>query len=246
MFLRREKMAVYRIAELNIKIDPLFHQTERRLEPYRADAEFADFEINLTPDDFDEYISSLAQACQEDSAESTLILTKICKTVLSCYDGFFFHSSCLALDGEGYVFSAPSGTGKSTHTRLWREYFGSRVTMINDDKPIVRRVNGEFRIFGTPWMGKSEIGSNTSAPIKAVYLLEQSKENHIEQVSAGRALGELLEATLLPRDRADMVRLLGLFDELFSEIPLFKLSCNMDVSAVRLAYGAANISEGAV
>lgn len=238
-----EKMGVYRIAELNIEINPRFHQTARRLEPYRAKNNFSDFEIKLSAEDFDEYISSLAQNCQEDTAESTLILTKICKTVLNRYDGFFFHSSCLELDGEAYVFSAPSGTGKSTHTKLWREYFGDRVTMINDDKPIIRLINGEFRVFGTPWMGKSEIGNNISAPIKAVYLLEQAEENSVQPLSAGKALGELLEATLLPRKREDMVNLLRLFDKMFSVIPLFKLSCNTDISAVKVAYNAANPTE---
>ena len=171
--------------------------------------------------------------------EGTVIFTKICKKVLESYDGLFFHSSSLSLDGEGYLFTALSGTGKSTHTAFWRELFGDRVTMINDDKPIIRKIDGRFYVCGTPWMGKSNIGTNMNAPIKAVYVLCRGEENRAEQVSPSKVFRELLEATLLPEKGENTVKLLELYDELFSSVKLIKLSCKPDIEAAKVAYAAA-------
>ena len=160
--------------------------------------------------------------------------------MLDGFDGFFFHSSCLELDGEGYVFSAVSGTGKSTHTALWRRHFGNRVTMINDDKPVIRKCDGKFYAYGTPWMGKADIGTNTKAPVKAVYILQRAEENTAVRVLPSQVMKQLLEATVIDAERSRMEKLLELLDEFFKETPLFLLGCNMDESAVMTAYNAAN------
>ena len=144
------------------------------------------------------------------------------------------------LDGEAYLFTALSGTGKSTHTALWRKRFGDRVTMINDDKPIIRNIDGKFWVCSTPWMGKSEIGTNIDVPIKAVYVLQRGEKNTAERVSTARVFKQLLEATLVPDTAENMQKLLELFDGLFSSVPLFLLSCNTDEEAAQVAYNAAN------
>ena len=233
-------MPIYKIAALYISIKPLYKQTQKRLSPYLCDNDSFDLEVNITDSEISQYISKCSEFCSPEGAESVLILTSICNNVLSLFDGFFFHSSSLMIDGEAYVFTALSGTGKSTHTSLWREYFGDRVTMINDDKPIIRKHNGKFCIYGTPWMGKSDIGNNVKAPVKAVYILERGKENRAEWVKTGEVFRQILEATLVPSDRENMSKLLVLLDEFFSSVQLFRLSCTMDIEAVKTAYEASN------
>ena len=231
-------MPIYRIAELNIKIEPKYKETVDCLEPYLTDSETFDFEVPIDPEDFASYAAKAPRPDKPAQNEGPYIYTYICRKVLREYDGFFFHSSCLALDGEGYVFTALSGTGKSTHTRNWCKYFGDRVTMINDDKPIIRKMNGKFYVCGTPWMGKSDIGCNMIAPLKAVYVLQRGEENRAEKVSAGAVLKQLIEATLLPRTKEDMQKQLSLFNELFTQIPIILLSCNKDEDSARVAYEA--------
>lgn len=233
-------MPIYRIADLNISINPKYKRTAQRLEPYKVNADTYDFEINLTDEEITSRSKLNSNPCIESEAESVLILTQLCTRVLAEYSGFFFHSSSLMLDGEAYVFTAKSGTGKSTHTALWREHFGNRVTMINDDKPIIRKKDGKFKIYGTPWMGKSDIGTNTSAPVKAVYILRRGKENSAERVSVGEVFKDLLEATVIPSDKKSMTTLLGLLDEFFSKTPVYILNCTMDIEAVTTAYNIAN------
>ena len=89
-------------------------------------------------------------------------------------------------------------------------------------------------------MGKSEIGSNIKAPVKAVFVLERSDENFAERVTVGEVFTRLLEATLVLPDRKNMAKLLTLFDEFFSSTQLFRLKCNTDISAPEVAYNAAN------
>ncbi len=235
-------MPIYRIADLNIEVNPKFETSRKRLESYAVEpneAEKTDISISVSDDEIRERCR-LSDNLSEQGAEDVLILSKFCNAVLDGFDGFFFHSSCLELDGKGYVFSAVSGTGKSTHTALWRKHFGNRVTMINDDKPIIRKCGGNFYVYGTPWMGKANIGTNTKAPVKAVYIIERAKENRAVRVLPSRVMKQLLEATVIDFEQSRMEKLLELLDEFFSTTPLFLLGCNMDESAVMTAYNASN------
>lgn len=94
--------------------------------------------------------------------ESLALYRQICERLIE-WDVVLFHGSALALDGKAYLFTAPSGTGKSTHAALWRQVFGTRVTMINDDKPLLRFAPEGVTVFGTPWAGKAHLQTNTSA-----------------------------------------------------------------------------------
>ena len=235
-------MPIYRIADLNVEINPKYKLAGQRLEPYIIQSDKSD-KVDITVSVTDGEITQrcmLGSNIDRQEAEDVLILTKFCNAVLDGFDGFFFHSSCLELDGEGYAFSAVSGTGKSTHTALWQKHFGDRVTMINDDKPIIRRCDGRFYVYGTPWMGKAGIGTNTKAPLKAVYILERAKKNRAARVLPSQVLRQLFEAAVIDVERSRMERLLELFDGCFSVTPLFLLSCNMEDSAVITAYNAAN------
>lgn len=236
-------MPIFRIADLNIKINPVYDYCSSRMTPYLTDAETVDFEICVTDDEISEYIRQSKTHCTRSGAESVLMLTKLCNTILERFDGFFFHSSSLMFENEAYVFTALSGTGKSTHTALWRKHFGGRVKMINDDKPIIRKHDGSFFIYGTPWMGKSDIGNNIKAPVKAVYILQRGTKNSAVRVRTGDVFKQILEATLIPTDKKNMITLLSLLDEFFTSVPLYLLTCNTDESAVQTAYDIANKTE---
>ena len=235
-------MPVYRIAELNIKMEPVYDETINRLKPYLSDSTDYDFEVEIDKEAFAKYSASSVFKNRPDIDEGPYLYTQICRKILSDYDGFFFHSSALEMDGQAYLFTALSGTGKSTHTRNWRRAFGDRVTMINDDKPLLRKIDGVFYACGTPWMGKSDIGCNMTSPVKAVYVLQRGEENKAQKISPGLVFKQLLEATLIPKTRENMGKLLSLFNDLFTGADLFLLTCNKDVEAAVVAYNAAQES----
>ncbi len=160
-----------------------------------------------------------------------LALQRAIAEQLPLHRRLLFHGSCLALDGKAVLFTARSGTGKSTHTRLWRQVFGSRVAMVNDDKPFLSLSGDAVTAWGSPWQGKHDLGGNLSAPLKAVCILTRGSENHIVPVSAWEALPTLMQQTYRPRSADALRATLGLVTELAERIPVYRLTCNMDPEA---------------
>ena len=164
--------------------------------------------------------------------ETLAVYRKICRRLLE-RDILLFHCSALELDGNAYLFTAPSGTGKSTHARLWRERFP--VTVINDDKPLLSFQDGQILVHGTPYAGKEGLQTNTSAPVKGIVILHQAKENTIAAVTAREAYPVLLNQTHRPEDGMGWIRTLELVQKL-AQLPVYRLGCTISQEAVTLAY----------
>lgn len=179
----------------------------------------------------------------EPYLESLALFRKLCDYALSNADGIIFHSSAIMVDGCAYLFTAPSGTGKSTHTRLWRELLGEKAVMVNDDKPIIRYIDGEFYVYGTPWNGKHHLDTNCRAKIKAICKIEQAKENKIEIISTSEMLMTILNQTIRPDNLEQMDKLLGLIDKMISKVGLYKLGCTISKEAAELAYSTMSKGE---
>lgn len=146
-----------------------------------------------------------------------------------------FHASAVAVDGTAYLFTAPSGTGKSTHTRLWRELFGDRAVMINDDKPFVDVKNG-FVTYGSPWNGKHRLGNPVSAGINGICWLNRGAENTIEQIDADVAFSELVKRVYMPSDPVLLKNVIEMVMKVCKSIPVYKLLCNMEPEAAKVSY----------
>ena len=150
------------------------------------------------------------------------------------------HGSALCMDGEGYIFTAVSGTGKSTHTRLWREAFGERVWMINDDKPLLRIESDGVTVYGTPWDGKHRLSRNASAPLKAIVLLTRSQTNHIEPLDRSRVFPEVYRQCYASAQPETMRRILQLEQTLLQHAECYRLGCNMEPDAALTAWRGMN------
>lgn len=233
-------MEIYRIADLNIGVESKYEFTKKYMKDYLVSDTKVDFTVTTT-DEMINYEKSIAiEKVTEPYYELTAILRSICKTILDEYNGFFLHCSCLEYEGKAIIFTAKSGTGKSTHSRLWRELLGDKVTMINDDKPIVRFVDNEFIIYGTPWNGKHSLSNNIKAPIKAIYYLYQAKENKVERCDAISSISKLLSQTILPDNNECMHRLLTMLENLVTQIPMFDLYCDISEDAVNTVLNSLN------
>jgi hypothetical protein len=155
--------------------------------------------------------------------------------ILPLYNALICHASAVSLKENGYIFLAKSGTGKSTHTRLWREYFGDRAVMVNDDKPLLH-IADTVTAYGTPYNGKHRLGTNTSVPLKAICILTRSADNHIEPISFEQAYKMLLQQVYRPADSILMMKTLTLIDRLGDSVKFYQLGCNMDISAAQVAF----------
>ena len=168
-------------------------------------------------------------------AEGVVVYEKI-SNALPAFDAFVMHSSVVEAGGGAYCFAAESGTGKSTHTRYWKEALGDRVTVINGDKPIYRFTGDQLIAHGTPWCGKENWQTRTSAPLKALCLLERGEENAVYPVDAFEMLGELSRHFHLPGGgQVDMVKLMELVDRMVTAVPVYRLRCRNDISAAKEA-----------
>ncbi len=162
-------------------------------------------------------------------------------TKLLEFNGFMLHASGVVYQDKAYLFSAPSGTGKSTHTTIWRKTFGEDKTyIINDDKPVIRMVDGKVMVFGTPWSGKTDQNKNESVPLQGICFLERGTENHIEVMPTREAVHRILDQTIRPTDTEHMSILLDLLDRLLKDIKVYKLYCNMENEAAIVAYNGMN------
>ena len=149
-----------------------------------------------------------------------------------------FHGSAIAVDGKGYLFTAHSGTGKSTHTRLWQQAFGDRAVMVNDDKPFLElRENGVW-LHGSPWSGKHGLDANICVPLQGLCILERGKENHIAPIAAQEALPMLQKQAYRPLAAEKESAFLQLTGQLSCSASLWKMACNKDPEAPQIAYHA--------
>lgn len=142
------------------------------------------------------------------------------------------HSSAISYKNSGLIFSAPSGTGKSTHTALWQKCFNKDVTLINDDSPFISINENNIVLHGSPWAGASGLNENKSVPLKAIVFLEQAKENSIEKLPTIFALRYLLKQINVPFDKTMTDKVYTLLNLLLSSVNCYLLKCLPNEDAV--------------
>lgn len=235
---------IYKIADTVVEIHSLHSEVQELCQDYKSD-ETPELIIETTQSDID---FERKKSAQEDAYEGlpirfftesyleTLAVYRKLAVALLDKDILLFHGSVIAVDGEGYLFTAKSGTGKSTHTRLWRQKFGDRAVMVNDDKPLIRLSGDQAIVYGTPWDGKHRLSTNTSVPLKALCILERNAENIIVPQTLHQVLPMLMQQSYRPREEAALRKTLMLISKLGMKVRLYRLGCNMNPSAADVAY----------
>lgn len=234
----------YKIADKVVEVTSIYNEVHEYCAEYQTD-ENADYSVMTARADIDyereksaredEIEGIPARQFSDGYLEELAVYRRIAEKMIE-FDTVLFHGSVIAVDGVGYLFTAKSGTGKSTHTRLWRAYFGDRAVMVNDDKPLLKITDSGVTAYGTPYNGKHRLGSNISVPLKAICILTRSADNHIEHITREQAYTMLLQQVYRPADMLKMAKTLELVDRLADSVKLYKLGCNMDISAAKVAF----------
>ena len=232
---------VIEIAGLATHVQPMFFSTREYCRSYLTDRE-PEFFIEVTEEDLIRQQAALDREADEEGLrhrkftdpflERTVIQERIATKLLE-RNTLLLHGSTIAVDGQAYLFTAPCGTGKSTHTRLWREQFGDRTRMVNDDKVFLQLRQEGVWACGSPWTGKHGIGNNISVPLKGICFLQRGTENRIQKAMPEKCLPELIHQCFVPDDRY-----LPLVRHLAQKIPLWEMSCTKDHQAATIAYEA--------
>jgi len=234
----------YQIADKIIEVSSIYEKVHEYCKDYSCEGT-PELSVTISQTDIDyereksrrefEFEGLKYPDFPDDELEITAVYRKIAE-IMPEYDTFVFHGSVIAVDGQAYLFTAKSGTGKSTHTRLWRELFGSRAVMVNDDKPLLRITENGVIAYGTPYNGKHRLGTNIAVPLKAVCILTRAAENKISTISKTEAYPMLMQQVYRPQDALHLKQTLTLIDRLSQNTALYKLGCNMDISAAQVAY----------
>lgn len=235
-----------KVAHCVVSASIFFESTQAYCSAYLTTAE-PEASVTITPADI---AFEREKAAREDALEGlpvrtlsdellelTALQRKITEELFQ-RDTLLFHGSVVAVDGEAYLFTAKSGTGKSTHTALWRQVFGSRAAMVNDDKPFLRFTDSGVLACGSPWRGKHGLGENISVPLKAICILERGAENHITPIPSTAGLNMLFQQSQRPQRPENLPKYMELIDRLAASVPLYRMACNMDPQAAVVSYEA--------
>ena len=229
---------ICKLADFFIEIHVQYPSTEHFCGAYVcADAEKVDFSVTVSAADIAAEMAAdpAEKKHTPEQYEPLALYRKICAELLG-RGAFLMHCAVIGYEGCGYAFAAKSGTGKTTHIRLWQACFGrEKVTIVNGDKPILRVIGDAVYAYGTPWCGKEGYNANTRVPLRGLCFLERDAENGISRISDAEAMPRILSQVMVT-DSADLMRQMELLDALVTHVPLYKLGCNMDIEAARVAY----------
>ena len=148
------------------------------------------------------------------------------------------HGSGVAVDGKGYLFTAACGTGKSTHTRFWRETFGDRAVMVNDDKPFLKVRQTGVTMYGAPWSGKHGLDTNVAVPLQGICILDRGPENRIVPMAPDAAMAMLMHQSQMPLSPEKQDSFSELVTLLAQTVSLWHMECTKDPQAATVAWQA--------
>jgi len=160
-------------------------------------------------------------------------LRSITIAALSYKHGLLVHSSSIIWNGEGIVFAAPSGEGKSTHTNMWRQKYGTEI--LDGDVTALRIIDEVPYAYGLPWCGTSREFLNKRVPLRAIIFLQQAEKNRIEKLDFQEAFIRLASRCfMLPYDERMTNQFLNVAQEIASKTDCYLLECLPDYEAVEL------------
>ena len=162
---------------------------------------------------------------------------QFCRSLIH-FDGFYLHSSAVELDGKAYLFSGPSGMGKSTHTRLWQSLHGDAAQVFNDDKPALRYLDGRWFAYGTPWCGKERMGVNAAVPLRGICLLSRGAHDVVRPVTPEGYVNGIIRQVVFPIDTPSMIRGAHLLGDLVRTVPAIQADCTPTEHAAEMVMQA--------
>lgn len=227
-----------RFADLNIGIEAKFARILEQCRMYQVSGCEECFQVEATLEEIDaEDDRKSGGKFRREYLETLAILRKISEK-FPFYQRFLMHGATISYENQAYMFTALSGTGKSTHIKLWRQYLGEKVQIVNGDKPFLWVKDEEVRVYGSPWAGKEGWNRNCSERLGGICFLRRGQKNQIRQITPQECLKLLMRQVYLPSDPMAAGLTLELVDQMLKLVPLYLLDCDMSEEAVRTSFEA--------
>lgn len=225
----------YGIAGLKVSMNPKYEPLKSQVLPYLVTEEpvSLDCEIPQGEEVIERYKKPRPFLSFGDS--EYLLYGAYFYDALLSHQGIMLHSSCVVYEGNAFLFSAPCGTGKSTHTGIWRKLFPASY-ILNDDKPAIRYEDGKLFVYGTPFSGKTNQNRNLRIPIAGISFLKRGIDNSIRDLDSKESLILFMGQTLKPYREERLDQMIEILDTIITQIPIYELTCNMEDEAAMLSY----------
>ncbi|MBO7573330.1 MAG: hypothetical protein J6T25_00840 [Bacilli bacterium] len=220
-----------KIAEIVLEINAFNEITKKYCRDFLSDEE-PDYIITLTEEDLRNEVTESNNGHVYVNEEISALYRKIADLLIE-NDIIVFHGSSFKVKDSGFIVTARSGVGKSTHVKLLSEYLGNDFEYINDDKPLLK-VKDELVLYSNPWNGKERRGNNTSASLKAVIFLNRGDNTYKKLDNKEEVYFKLLSQIYLPRDKAKREKALKLIDILLKRLNFYEINVNMDISSAEM------------
>ena len=222
-----------KIADIVLEINAFNETTKRYCGDFLSDEE-PNYVITLTEEDLRNEVTESNNGHVYVNEEISALYRKIADLLIE-NDIIVFHGSSFKVKDNGFIVTARSGVGKSTHVRLLSQYLGNDFAYINDDKPLLR-VKDDLVIYSNPWNGKERRGNNNSASLKAVLFLNRGDNTYKKLNNKEEVYFKLLSQIYLPRDKAKREKALKIIDILLKRINFYEINVNMDISSAEMTY----------
>lgn len=193
-----------------------------------------DITAQVSEDEVDAEIKAAEEETTKEYAECLCLYREIAEK-LPKFNRLVMHGAAITYDNSAVLFTAPSGTGKTTHIKLWKKAFGSKVDIINGDKPILHIKDNSVIVHSSPWAGKEKFQKNRSAPLKAICIIKRAQQNKTYKINPKEYLPFILHQIYLPKDEKTAAQTLTLFNKLLSQIPVYIVECNISEDAAQVA-----------
>ena len=228
---------IVRLADKNIQINSVYPELKIFLKDYLVTDVTPEFSITLTEKDILEEQEATTENQFSLTYLETLATLRKLAEIFPSHNRLLMHGACISFGEQAFLFTAPSGTGKSTHIRLWKKFLGDDVKIVNGDKPFISLENDPL-IYGNPWAGKENWHRNRSAALGAICFVQRGTTNFIRQVNPSECLGLLFKQIYIPSNADAAGLTLELIDLLIKKVPLYLLTCDMSEDAVQCSFEA--------
>lgn len=223
-----------KIANKVIKINAFNETTKKYCLSFLSEEE-VDYEITMNREDLENEASNSNEGKVYVNEEISALYRKIADLFVE-EDIIVFHGSSFKVNDNGFIVTARSGVGKSTHSKLLKDLLGDNFTYINDDKPLVK-VDDAITIYSNPWNGKERRGNNISAPLKAVLFLNRSETPNYKKITNKEEVYiKLLSQIYLPKEKSKREKALKLVDLILKNTDFYEINVNKDIESAKMTY----------
>ena len=230
-------MITFKINIVNkiIEINAFYESTKKYCRDFLSEDK-SDYLITMSEEDLKNESTNSNDGHVYVSEEISALYRKIADLLIE-EDIIVFHGSSFKVNNSGFIVTARSGVGKSTHVNLLHEYLKDEFEYINDDKPLLEVVNNSLTLYSSPWNGKERRGNNIDAALKAIIFLNRGETNSYRKLeNKDEIYFKLLNQIYLPKDKSKCDKALSILDTMLRRLNFYEINVNMSEDAPKMTY----------